>query len=357
MVKIENPSRKEFDKVMQFLEESYDHSKGFFWLNYPQVLSKETIDYDNIFIIREGNRIASLVGIYPQKLFINDRTTTIGGIGSVSTHPDFRNKGYMKTLMDFCIDEMKKRKYSFSILGGDRQRYNFWGYETCGSNLVLTFTQRSFEKSGITEIVPIFRYDGSEQIIEEIKQAHIELPCYIERSNSWFQKVFNEKIHTQVYYTKSKNGFAYAIITGERIERKIVEIGGEKNLWSPMVYSLLKRWNMNIVDLYFPSNIQESSILFKHAGGFRIEPFFMVKILSFEDTIACLFGRDIQCDCLLKVSETKQLYGNPDKNKKLIEFDEKKWVRVFFGPLINEVPDCLKKYIPSQFYWWLLDHI
>ncbi|HQL65688.1 MAG TPA: hypothetical protein PLS78_07515, partial [bacterium] len=63
MVKIENPSRKEFDKVMQFLEESYDHSKGFFWLNYPQVLSKETIDYDNIFIIREGNRIASLVGI------------------------------------------------------------------------------------------------------------------------------------------------------------------------------------------------------------------------------------------------------------------------------------------------------
>jgi len=112
-----------------------------------------------------------------------------------------------------------------------------------------------------------------------------------------------------------------------------------------------------VINLYFPGNTQESGILLNHAGGFRIEPFFMIKILSFKDTVDFLFGRNFQCDCFLKIIETKQLYGKPDGNKKVIEFDEKKWVRILFGPLVNEAPDCLKKCLPSQFYWWYLDHI
>ncbi|MCX7705360.1 MAG: GNAT family N-acetyltransferase, partial [bacterium] len=102
MVRIENPAKNDFESIMQFLEESFDHSRGFFYHSYPQVMSKETLDYNNIFIIKENKRIASLIGIYPQKIVLNGRKTTIGGIGSVSTHPDFRNKGYMKILMDFC---------------------------------------------------------------------------------------------------------------------------------------------------------------------------------------------------------------------------------------------------------------
>ncbi len=354
MVKIENPSRKEFDKVMQFLEESYDHSKGFFWLNYPQVLSKETIDYDNTFIIREGNRIASLIGIFPQKVVLNGRRTTIGGIGSVSTHPDFRNRGYMKTLMDFCIEEMKRRNYSFSILGGDRQRYNFWGYETCGLNAIITMTQRSFEKSGMTEVVPILRYDGSIETLEKIKNVHEEFPCYTKRTLLWLKKIFDEKVHIQLYYTETKQDFAYAVAVGERHGRYIDEIGGNKKLWCPLIYSLLKRWNTNETTLSFPGNISETNILLKHASWFRIEPFFMIKILSFKDMLEFLFGKDFQNEYIMKITETKEVFG---QGKKLIEFDEKKWVRLLFGPFLTETPEFLKKFLPTQFYWWHLDHI
>ncbi|HOK79601.1 MAG TPA: GNAT family N-acetyltransferase [bacterium] len=354
-MKIEHPSKKEYEKIMQFLEESFDHSRGFFYLSYPQTMSKDTIDCDNVFIIREKNRIASLIGIFPQKVYLHGRQANIGGIGSVSTHPDFRNRGYMKILMDFCIEEMKKRNYVFSILGGDRQRYNLWGYETCGTNAVITFSQRSFEKSGMTQIIPTVRYDGSEEILQKIKDVHEEMPCYIKRNIKWLEKLFNERIHTQLYYTK-KNGFAYVVAIGERTERKIVEIGGRKQLWCPLIYSLLKRWNNNAVEVLFPGNIAEFNILLKHAAWFRIEPFFMIKILSFTDTMKFLFGKDFHYDCMLKISETKEIIGDAG-SKKIIEFDEKTWARILFGPSFTEAPDCLRKITPGQFYWWYLDHI
>ncbi|HOJ31013.1 MAG TPA: GNAT family N-acetyltransferase [bacterium] len=353
---IEHPSKKEYEKIMQFLEESYDHSRGFFYVNYPQVMSKDTMDCDNIFLIREKNKIASLVSIFPQKVYLHGRQVNIGGIGSVSTHHDCRNRGYMKILMDFCIDEMKKRNYAFSILGGDRQRYNFWGYEICGTNAVITFSQRSFEKSGTTQTIPTFRYDGSKEILQKIKDVHEQMPCYVERSMKWIEKLFNERIHTQLYYTANKNGFAYVVAIGERIERKIVEIGGDKTLWCPLIYSLLKRWNNNAVDVLFPGNIPEFSVLLKNAAWFRIEPFSMIKILSFTDTMKFLFGKDFHYGCMLKMSETKEIIGDTG-NKKIIEFDEKSWSRILFGPSFIETPDCLRKITPAQFYWWYLDHI
>ncbi|MCM8759188.1 MAG: GNAT family N-acetyltransferase [Candidatus Omnitrophica bacterium] len=354
MIHIENPSKKEYESIMQFLEESFDHSRGFFYHTFPQVMSKDTLDYENIFIIRENKKIASLICIFPQTIVLNGRKTTIGGIGSVSTHPDFRSKGYMKILMDFCIEEMKRRNYSFSILGGDRQRYNFWGYETCGTGASITITQRSCEKSGMIETVPTFRYDGSIEILEKIKQVHEKFPCYVERTIHWLKKIFDERIHTQLYFTKTKTGFAYVVAVGERTERKIVEIGGDNKLWCPLIYSLLKRWNTNGVEVLFPANIPETNVLIKHASWFIIHPFCMIKILSFKETITFLFGQDFQTNYLLKVSETKEVFGSGDR---LIEFDEKKWVRILFGPFQSETPDFMKKFLPSQFYWWFLDHI
>jgi len=356
MVKIENPTKNDFESIMQFLEESFDHSRGFFYKQFPQVMSKDTLDYDNVFIIREKNRIASLVCIFPQTAVLDGRKTVIGGIGSVSTHPDFRNQGFMKILMDFCIEEMKKRNYSFSILGGDRQRYNHWGYETCGMRAILHFSQRSLEKSGINETIEIFRYDGSIEILEKIKKAHEKFPCYIERNIKWLKKLFDERIHTQLYYAQNKQSFAYAVAVGERTERHISEIGGDSKLLPNLIYSLLKRWNNSSVLMSFPGNIPELKILLNHAAYFRIEPGYMIKILSFRDTVEFLLGKNFQCDCLLKMAETKEIAGNPE-NKKIIELDEKTWVRILFGPFQIEVPDCLKKFTPFRFFWWDHDHI
>ncbi len=354
MVKIENPSRKDFDSIMQFLEESFDHSRRFFYQNYPQTMSRDTLDYDNFFIIRQNKRIASLVGIFEQKIVLDGRKTKIGGIGSVSTHPDFRNKGFMRILMDFCVDEMKRRNYSFSILGGDRQRYNFWGYETCGTNVVITFTQRSFEKSGITETIPVFRYNGSTEILERIKSQYEKFPCHVERTINWLKKAFDERVHTQLYYTETKKDFAYAVAVGERIERRIVEIGGSEKLWNVLLYSLLKRWNSSSVNVFFPGNIPQTNLMIEHANWFRIEPFFMIKILSFKQLLEFLFGNGLPGGYVLKVKETKEVAG---KGEKIIEFDEKKWVRILFGPSLTEAPEFMKRILPSKFYWWYLDHI
>jgi hypothetical protein len=56
------------------------------------------------------------------------------GIGMVSVHPYSRSKGYMKILMNMALDDMKRDKMVFSCLGGQRQRYEYFGYTPVGSS-------------------------------------------------------------------------------------------------------------------------------------------------------------------------------------------------------------------------------
>lgn len=119
--------KKEFDKLMRSLERVYGHPKGFFPLHYPTVWGRETADLENRFIIKEGGKIVSHVGLFPLKVKVGKEIAKVGGIGGVATLPEWRGKGLMTKLLNHTIKKMEKENYPFSVLWGDRQRYgNFW---------------------------------------------------------------------------------------------------------------------------------------------------------------------------------------------------------------------------------------
>ena len=105
-MEVETLKRKDYIRLMRFLEKSYNHSYNFFPLKYPHVWEEETTDYE-------------------------------GGIGGVATLQPCRGKGFMTSLMRHTLKIMEERGYPFSILLGDRQRYGVFGYETCGREVVF----------------------------------------------------------------------------------------------------------------------------------------------------------------------------------------------------------------------------
>ena len=93
------------------------------------------------YAVREGGRIRGIVGMFPMGWQVGDTLLKVAGIGGVSTHPKSRGAGHMKTLMHHCVSTMRQQGCHLSYLGGQRQRYGYFGYERCGHVLQFTLTR------------------------------------------------------------------------------------------------------------------------------------------------------------------------------------------------------------------------
>lgn len=95
------------------------------------------------YVARCGGRIAAMIGAFPGEMEILGRRLGYFGVGTVSTHPDFRGKGLMKELFRIALADMEREGAAFSLLGGQRQRYEHFGYEPCGVLMDFHVTRRN----------------------------------------------------------------------------------------------------------------------------------------------------------------------------------------------------------------------
>ena len=93
------------------------------------------------FLAKQDGKIVGCVACRPTELIFGDQTLSCGFVGSVSVHPYHRGEGHMKRLMGDLIAEARNKKYDMLILGGQRQRYNYFGFERAGLKLNYTITK------------------------------------------------------------------------------------------------------------------------------------------------------------------------------------------------------------------------
>lgn len=84
------------------------------------------------FLAKQEGRIRGLVACKPVTLHVQDNVLMAGAVGTVSVHLYARGEGHMKKLMTMMIDDGRARKYDFLFLGGQRQRYNYFGFDNAG---------------------------------------------------------------------------------------------------------------------------------------------------------------------------------------------------------------------------------
>ena len=118
--------QKEEDKFEHILPKLY----------YPD--NKNMIHY-GVFI---QEKLVASIGLYFMELSNNNATLKVGCVGAVSTHPDYRKNGYFKMLMNKILSYAKKHKFDLLFLGGNRFRYNHFGFENAGRKLVFNISNR-----------------------------------------------------------------------------------------------------------------------------------------------------------------------------------------------------------------------
>jgi len=140
-----------------FLEDDPADRREFITL-LPKLYKKEYRPWDNNYCAVEDGAIKGAVGMYVSELEIAGVPLKLGGIGNVAVARDSRRLGHMKTCMDEAMAAMKAAGCALGELGGQRQRYQFWGFERCGAVAEASFSAKNLRHAfGENEIAPGWR--------------------------------------------------------------------------------------------------------------------------------------------------------------------------------------------------------
>jgi len=136
----------DFDKAIQFLNMVFAvHGDIDFPVLLPDLYQPTDEHMRCNYAVKRHGRIRAIVGLFPMTLFIGGAVLKTAGIGGVSVHLNDRGRGYMKRLMDHCLEVMQEESYQLSWLGGQRQRYGHWGYEVCGQRYRFKVTKANIK--------------------------------------------------------------------------------------------------------------------------------------------------------------------------------------------------------------------
>lgn len=153
---------------------------------------RQTAHMQNIAVAEDGG-IRGLVAVMPNEMNVMGEVLKTGFVGTVSTHPYGRGEGHMKKLMAMAIEGMKNDGVDLAMLGGQRQRYEYFGFTKDGIALYHTVSRANVRHAlkdvcaDEVEIVPVEADD--KEAIEKALDLHCAKKLYAKRSAEDFHVI------------------------------------------------------------------------------------------------------------------------------------------------------------------------
>ena len=136
-------SKNEYEELIELMNTAFNmQGDQKFEKLLPKLYFKDNKDMIHYGAYEDGKLVAS-IGLYKMTMVSKYSTLNVGCIGAVSTHPNYRLKGYFKELMKRTIKEAKKQKCDLLFLGGNRLRYGRFGFENAGRKFVFNISSRT----------------------------------------------------------------------------------------------------------------------------------------------------------------------------------------------------------------------
>lgn len=159
----------------------------------PKLYNPECNPCYNNYVVTENGKLKAAIGAFDSELVVGSETLKCRGIGNVAVHPYSRSKGYMIDCMNLALQDMIKDGVDYSILGGQRQRYNYFGFDYCGieynvhidsTNIRHCFRDVPFTKLELHNV----KADETE-LIDKMYQSHLTRGMRTVRSREQFHDV------------------------------------------------------------------------------------------------------------------------------------------------------------------------
>ena len=106
----------------------------------PKLYGEDSHTEQYHYLAKEDGKIKAMICALPGRLVVAGQELKTSGIGTVSVHPYSRGRGYMKRLMAMTNEYARENGFDLLALGGQRQRYEYYGYEPGGTAHSLLIT-------------------------------------------------------------------------------------------------------------------------------------------------------------------------------------------------------------------------
>ena len=147
-----------YDDLMDFMNYvfGFDGDGRDFKKLLPKCYNREYDPCCNNYVVTENGKLRAAIGAYDADLSVNGEILKTRGIGNVAVHPYFRSMGYMKDCMHMALRDMIEDGVDLSLLGGQRQRYQHFGFDHAGAEYGVSVDRgnlrRAFEGVPLPEI-------------------------------------------------------------------------------------------------------------------------------------------------------------------------------------------------------------
>ncbi len=122
----------------------------FSYAHYPHDMKKmvpkiyaddaDSLDITHYLAMEEG-KIKAVISLLVIEVQVGGEILKYGFIGNVAVHPYSRGKGYMKDLLKMAIEDSERIGVDIMALGGQRQRYGYFGFEHAGAYYHFSITK------------------------------------------------------------------------------------------------------------------------------------------------------------------------------------------------------------------------
>jgi len=265
----------------------------------PKLYGDQANTAEHHFIIKENGKIIAAILAYPVSMTIAGEEMMTIGVGSVSVHPRERGRSFMDDLLAAVDEHAQAYDAAFAVLGGNRQRYGYYGFELSGCHLTATLYRHNaihaFKDEDTTNLslVPM-----TAAHIDAAYALHTAQPSFCHRDRDMFITILKNWENTPMAIVRNEKPIGYCVVNpiagGQFVSELLLENEDDCS-------AVLRHMS----DLYGSLTIQTPSwhreriaLLTSVCQTFSVSPNHMMKFYQPERVKAALKKLGVQGDSL-----------------------------------------------------------
>ncbi len=240
MYNIERLCARDHDELLAFFNDGfgYPHDEGFDKL-LPVMWRRDDLHMGHHLAIRESGKIIAALGVYPLTVHIAGKELLFATCGNVATAKEHRGKNCMRELMFAAMDELDRIGADVARLGGQRQRYERYGFEIVGTKRTYTLTQKNLAEKPrpALDFVPVERTDAA--VLDFTRVLQTSEPFYVDRGGREDLYDILCAWKNQPYLAKKADGTPVGVLSVSADHKTVAEVYASS---AEEKYEILQAW-------------------------------------------------------------------------------------------------------------------
>lgn len=278
-----------FDDYMDFINYvfGFNGNSSDFKKLLPKLYKYEYEPAVHSYVTVADGKLKAAVGAFDHDISVCGEYIKARGIGNVAVHPYERGSGYMKKLMNLALEDMVKEGVALSVLGGRRQRYNWFSFDKIGQAVSMSFNEdnmrHTFGKSR-THTITFKKLTASDtEIIKEIKKLSESQPFYAIREDEKYFEILSS--WQQSAYAGFEDGkfVGYAVAKGTDVNEFLVCDESRVREFITALFDHFRSSSMHVkIPAFLPKYIDA---LYRLCEGYNIETAKFFTVLDYKKVV------------------------------------------------------------------------